>query len=156
MYRYKKLRLPAGRLIDEHRLVIERKLGRRLRRSEHVHHVDGHPRNNDPSNLEIVSPWKHVRHHRAGKRGRKLTEAERKRISFEKQGSKNPSAKLSEEQVAAIRSQLTAGKSPAEIAKIFPVSRMQIHRIARGECWKNEKWQKSGNGILHGQGVNEG
>lgn len=35
----------------EHRLVVERAIGRKLRRSEYVHHVDGNKLNNDPSNL---------------------------------------------------------------------------------------------------------
>lgn len=43
----------AGRQYKEHRLVMERKLGRKLRGSENVHHLDGDRQNNDPSNLEL-------------------------------------------------------------------------------------------------------
>jgi hypothetical protein len=37
----------------EHRIVAEKKLGRRLRKGELVHHLDENPQNNDPSNLEV-------------------------------------------------------------------------------------------------------
>ena len=43
----------AGRQYKEHRLVMERKLGRKLHGSENVHHIDGDRQNNDPSNLEL-------------------------------------------------------------------------------------------------------
>lgn len=36
----------------EHRVLAERKLGRRLRRGEQVHHEDEKKSNNDPDNLE--------------------------------------------------------------------------------------------------------
>lgn len=39
--------------VREHRLVMERTLGRRLRRREVVHHLDGDVANNDPSNLAV-------------------------------------------------------------------------------------------------------
>lgn len=37
----------------EHRLVMARKLGRPLRRTETVHHIDGNRTNNDAANLEL-------------------------------------------------------------------------------------------------------
>lgn len=49
----------------EHRLVAERKLGRRLLRGEIPHHIDGNKQNNDPANLEVVSSIaEHRLHHR--------------------------------------------------------------------------------------------
>jgi hypothetical protein len=42
-------------LIREHRLIMERQLGRRLLPTEVVHHRDDNPANNDPSNLELYS-----------------------------------------------------------------------------------------------------
>lgn len=42
-----------GGYMAEHRLIMERKLGRLLERKEVVHHRDGDPSNNDESNLEV-------------------------------------------------------------------------------------------------------
>jgi len=45
----------------EHRLVAEKKYGRRLRRNESVHHVDGNKQNNDPSNIVLCKSEAHHR-----------------------------------------------------------------------------------------------
>ena len=42
--------------VYEHRLVMERELGRLLARGERVRHDDNDPGNNDPLNLRLVSP----------------------------------------------------------------------------------------------------
>lgn len=48
----------------EHRLVMEKKLGRRLKPNEIVHHVDGDVKNNNPVNLELFnSQAEHLRFH---------------------------------------------------------------------------------------------
>jgi hypothetical protein len=52
----------------EHRLNMEKKIGRSLLPSEHVHHIDGNPKNNNPENLMIVSPEEHARIHKPGKK----------------------------------------------------------------------------------------
>jgi len=43
----------GGREYKEHRLVMERFLGRPLMGAENVHHIDGDRANNDLSNLEL-------------------------------------------------------------------------------------------------------
>ena len=57
---YSRITTPDGRRIRRHRYVMEQKLGRRLKRSEHVHHIDGDKSNNDPDNLTLTN----VRDHR--------------------------------------------------------------------------------------------
>lgn len=47
--------------VAEHRLVVARKLGRPLTRSETVHHIDGNTQNNDPDNLQLRQ-GKHGKH----------------------------------------------------------------------------------------------
>lgn len=54
--------------VREHRLVMEKKLGRRLLPGEVVHHIDGDTANNAPENLELfASNGEHLRTTRAGK-----------------------------------------------------------------------------------------
>jgi hypothetical protein len=53
----------GGEMLLEHRLVMQRLIGRPLRHEEHVHHIDGDKLNNDPGNLQIVSPTEHISLH---------------------------------------------------------------------------------------------
>ena len=46
-----------------HRIVAERILGRKLRRGEIFHHVDGDIQNNNPNNLQVLSRADHLRVH---------------------------------------------------------------------------------------------
>jgi hypothetical protein len=62
MYKYKKLRI-GDRLIDEHRYKMEKKLGRRLRYNEIVHHRNGKYKDNHLSNLKLDSRRVHPRKH---------------------------------------------------------------------------------------------
>ena len=54
--------------VHEHRILAELKLGRDLLPGEVVHHIDGNPRNNDLSNIEVLSSQaEHARFHNFGK-----------------------------------------------------------------------------------------
>jgi len=39
----------------EHRLIVEKIIGRDLRKNEKIHHIDGNKENNEPSNLTVVN-----------------------------------------------------------------------------------------------------
>jgi len=47
-----------GRVL-EHRLVMEQAIGRYLTTDEHVDHIDQNKTNNDPRNLQVMSPTAH-------------------------------------------------------------------------------------------------
>ena len=42
-----------GKLIQEHRLIAEKILKRKLKKNEIIHHRDGDKKNNDPLNLML-------------------------------------------------------------------------------------------------------
>ena len=58
------------RWVYEHREIVERQIGRKLRSDEHIHHIDGNPRNNKLENLKIVSPAEHVRIHKPARKSK--------------------------------------------------------------------------------------
>lgn len=68
MYAYKKIKLKDGTTRDEHRLVMEKYLGRKLKSSELVHHKDENKRNNHISNLELTNRSEHASHHMKGRK----------------------------------------------------------------------------------------
>lgn len=48
----------------QHVLIMENYLGRRLNKNEVVHHIDGNKKNNDISNLKLMTRAEHSRFHR--------------------------------------------------------------------------------------------
>jgi hypothetical protein len=56
---------PRGRWRLEHRVVMEKILGKKLKTSEHVHHLNGDTLDNHPSNLRLVSNSAHFHIHHA-------------------------------------------------------------------------------------------
>lgn len=59
---YRRIR-KDGKLVYEHRLVMERHLGRKLRADEHVHHKDEIKLNNVVDNFEVLNSAEHSRAH---------------------------------------------------------------------------------------------
>lgn len=56
-YKMKKIN---GKQIYFHRWTMEQHLGRKLTRSEIVHHIDGDPHNNNIDNLMIMTQSEHM------------------------------------------------------------------------------------------------
>ena len=52
-----------GKLIYQHRFVMELFLNRKLNRKEHVHHINGNKTDNKIENLELISASNHGKEH---------------------------------------------------------------------------------------------
>ncbi len=52
-----------------HRVIVEKKIGRRLGSNEVVHHRDERRANNDDTNLQVMSRAAHTSHHRRALKG---------------------------------------------------------------------------------------
>lgn len=63
---YKRIKID-GIYVAEHRYVLEKHLGRKLERSEIVHHIDHDGLNNSIDNLQIMTQTEHTRLHRKKK-----------------------------------------------------------------------------------------
>lgn len=65
---YVYVRTDDGREVYEHRAVMERALGRKLARREHVHHLNGDRTDNRLENLELIEASEHNRRHNLGRK----------------------------------------------------------------------------------------
>jgi uncharacterized protein (DUF433 family) len=139
-YAYHRIKLPDGTTRDEHRLVVEKALGRRLTWDECVHHINGNPRDNRLENLEIISHSAHTRLHLTGQPGHT-------------RGEKVCTAVLTALDVISILGWLEDGLSERRVAALYGVSRRAIRDIKHGVTWKHvtqwndPEWgKKGGNG----------
>ena len=115
-------------LLLMHRQIMEIHLGRRLRTTEIVHHIDGNTRNNKINNLMLTTHKAHMEMHNFAYR----TNSQNKRVNALKA---MPSAILVEADIPEIREMLRAGSKHTEIGTRFGVGRTAISDIKCGRSW---------------------
>jgi len=110
-----------------------------------VRHLDGNPQNNVPSNLAWGTHAENmgdmVAHGRQGPTNhphrlpRGSNHPMRLRPELVRRGERSPAAKLTADQVRAIRTR--TDKRDAALAREYGVTQQLIHRIKKRLCWKH-------------------
>jgi hypothetical protein len=105
-----------------HRLVAMTFIGR-IPPGKQINHRDGDKRNNRADNLEIVTPEENREH--------------AKRTGLVVRGEDNPSARLSEKDVLAIRRMRAEGVRVRDIANTYDVSERTVYMLCRRKTWRH-------------------
>lgn len=139
---YRRLKLEDGTTRDEHRVVMERHLGRRLGRFEVVHHKNGDQKDNRIENLEVMPLAEHSRLHfdADAVRERNLRLGIRPPHT---PGSKQKNAKITEAEAETVKRLIVAGLKTRAICESTGISKSTVCKIKRGEAWKHVPWPAS-------------
>ena len=135
MTKYKGIKI-NGKKHDYHRWLMEQELGRKLDRNEVVHHINEDARDNDVTNLCVMSLSEHGKLHRLGKR---LSSETREKISHALAGRQNIIArKLTDEQVLYIRENyipMNRKFGTRALSREFGVHHSTIEKIVSGKIY---------------------
>lgn len=127
---YKRVKV-GGHAKNAHRAFVERLVGRKLDRDEVIHHIDCDKRNNDVSNLIIMSRSDHAKLHATGNVPKEETIEKLRMIGR----SQLLGAKLNVDDILDIRERFAKGDSCKDIAKDYDVSPTAIRSIRAKTRW---------------------
>jgi len=109
-----------------HRLVMEKHIGRKLKKDEYIHHINGDPLDNRIENLVITTPSEHIRKYHGWK---KCSEENKRKI-----GSAN--SKLKTPEVIAIK-KYHKEFGMRNLANFFNISHSNIWMVATNKSWRH-------------------
>lgn len=131
-YGYRRIRLSKTTTRDEHRLIMEERLGIKLGFNEIVHHENENKKDNDPDNLKLMSRAEHSRLHFP--HGQPLSEETMEKLRQIYKGKpKYYCAKYTKEQIKYWYNKRQCGKSLRYIERRTGVNHGTISRILNGK-----------------------
>lgn len=131
--KYKRIKLKDHTSRDEHRLIVEKQIGRKLAFNEIVHHKNEDKGDNDPENLEIKSRSEHSRMHM---KGNILSDAIKIKISNALKGRPNIyGRKLNPAQVRELKEMRAKNVSLNTLSSIFGIDRKCAYLIIKGKTY---------------------
>tara|TARA_R110000782_G_C14819221_1_gene413844 strand:+ start:3415 stop:4074 length:660 start_codon:yes stop_codon:yes gene_type:complete len=123
--------------IREHVKVMQDAIGRKLYQNEVVHHIDENKKNNDISNLRLMTNSEHITLHN---KGRVLTQETKEKISkankLRTRTKGHIGKKLNESDVIKIKAMIQSKRPHIEIATLFCVSVTSIRLIQKNKTWR--------------------
>lgn len=124
-----------GRKQDYHRYIMEQHLGRKLRDTEVVHHINGDIQDNRIENLMVMKRTAHSRLHR---KGQGLSEETRQKLSEVNKGKPHYYCrKLTYDQIQQIFARRQEGFTLRSIAWQFNTDHTTIMNILSGKIYKD-------------------
>lgn len=132
MNKYKAIRV-NGVKCDEHRVIMEKHIGRKLNRFEVVHHINGDKSDNRIENLEVMLLSEHTTHHM---KNHTVSDETRRKISQVRSGTINKQRKFNESDIIEIYNKHISGMSNRKIAILYGVCHETINCIISGKLYR--------------------